>query len=208
MIIAVDGPAAAGKGTLARNLARHYNLAFLDTGLLYRAVARIMLDGEIPLTDQLQAGKAAQTLTSDMLDDPRLRDEETGSAASVVSAYPCVRQFLLDFQRKFAQKPEGAVLDGRDIGTVIVPDADFKFYITASPEVRAARRYKELLNRGKKVIFEDVLADVIKRDERDANRLEAPLIPAQNAVILDTSESDAEQVFKKAVTLIEYDHIK
>ncbi|MDR1828355.1 MAG: (d)CMP kinase [Methylobacteriaceae bacterium] len=203
MIIAIDGPAAAGKGTLARKLADHYGLPYLDTGTLYRAVARTVLDaGESP-QNEAAACRAAQTLDAGSLDDPRLREDETGKAASVVSAYPGVRRALLEFQRSFAHAPEGAVLDGRDIGTVIAPDADIKFFVTASPEVRALRRQLEYRGRGLDVPLEQVLEDVRRRDERDATRAEAPLKAAPDALVVDTSELNAEEVFKAAVQRIE-----
>lgn len=204
MLIAVDGPAAAGKGTLARRLADYYGLAFLDTGSLYRAVALAMLEAQIPLSDQKAAETMARDLQLSEQENPKLRSRETGEAASVISSYPAVRQALLDFQRHFAEKPEGAVLDGRDIGTVIAPDADFKFFITATTKVRAERRFRELQERKDKTTFEAVLEDVRNRDTRDANRAEAPLRAAADAFILDTSEHTADQVFHIAVNHIEH----
>ena len=203
MLIAVDGPAAAGKGTLARRLADHYGLAFLDTGILYRTVGLTLMDKGIPLSDRNAAKDAAMNIRLSEQEDPRLRSSEAGKAASIVSSYPEVRQALLEFQRLFALKPEGAVLDGRDIGTVIAPEADFKFFITASAEVRAKRRYNELSQHDEQISFDVVLEDVRRRDERDAGRADAPLKAAEDAFILDTSDYNAEQVFKISVDHIE-----
>ena len=202
MIIAIDGPAASGKGTLGRRLAEHFGYAHLDTGLLYRAVARVLLDRGLALADQDAATHVAQTLDVTHLDDPRLRGAEMGEAASVISAYQPVRDALLAFQRGFAGQPPGAVLDGRDIGTVVCPHADVKLFITASPEERARRRHQEILGRGETVDYGTILADIRRRDERDMNRSTAPLKPAQDAVLLDTTHFDADAAFRAALDLV------
>jgi cytidylate kinase len=202
MIIAIDGPAASGKGTLGRRLAEHFGFAHLDTGLLYRAVARVLLDRGLALADQDAATHVAQTLDVTHLDDPRLRGAEMGEAASVISAYQPVRDALLAFQRGFAGQPPGAVLDGRDIGTVVCPHADVKLFITASPEERARRRHQEILGRGETVDYGTILADIRRRDERDMNRSTAPLKPAQDAVLLDTTHFDADAAFRAALDLV------
>ena len=167
MIIAIDGPAASGKGTLGKRLAAHFGLPHLDTGLLYRAVARTMVDEGTPLTDEEEAARLASTVDLGVLDDPRLRGAEMGEAASVISAYLPVREALLDFQRQFAAQPTGAVLDGRDIGTVVCPLADVKLFITAAPEERARRRHLELLARNEPAEFTAILDDIRRRDERE-----------------------------------------
>ena len=202
MIIAIDGPAASGKGTLGKRLAEHFGFAHLDTGLLYRAVARVLLDRGLALADQDAATHVAQTLDVGHLDDPRLRGAEMGEAASVISAYQPVRDALLAFQRGFAGQPPGAVLDGRDIGTVVCPHADVKLFITASPEERARRRHQEILGRGETVDYGTILADIRRRDERDMNRSTAPLKPAQDAVLLDTTHFDADAAFRAALDLV------
>jgi cytidylate kinase len=202
MIIAIDGPAASGKGTLGRRLAEHFGFAHLDTGLLYRAVARVLLDGGLALTDQDAAARAAQTLDVTHLDDPRLLGAEMGEAASVISAYQPVRDALLAFQRGFAGQPPGAVLDGRDIGTVVCPHADVKLFITASAEERARRRHRELLARGENPAYETILNDIRRRDERDMNRSNAPLRAAGDAVTLDTTDLDADGAFRAALELV------
>ena len=202
-VIAIDGPAASGKGTLARKLATHYGLPHLDTGLNYRAVARQMLDRGLLLTDAVQAETVARSLDKTALDDPRLRDRSAGEAASVVSVHADMRKALLDFQRAFAGQRGGAVLDGRDIGTVVCPQAEVKLYVTASAEERARRRHKELLDRGEKIDYEAILEDVRKRDERDANRSEAPLKAAPDAVMIDTSILSPEQSFQTALAIVE-----
>ena len=205
MIIAVDGPAAAGKGTLSRMLAEHFNLARLDTGLIYRAVAKKILELEGP-TYNKNAAEIAQSLKLNDLNKRGLRSEIVGSKASEIAVIPEVRNILLNFQRNFAENPpdgrSGAVLDGRDIGTVVYPDANFKLFITASIEVRTRRRYKELQERGDKAIRSAVRRDIINRDERDRLRSTSPLIPAEDAHILETSKLDANAVFKKALNLI------
>jgi cytidylate kinase len=203
MIIAIDGPAASGKGTLGKRLAVHYGLPHLDTGLLYRAVARTLLDQNLPLTDRDAAERAAVALDRNFLDDPRLRGAEMGDAASVVSAYQPVRDALLEYQRQFAGQPTGAVLDGRDIGTIVCPLADVKLFITAAPEERARRRHLELLERNQAVEFTTILDDIRRRDERDATRSSAPLKPAEDAVILDTTQLDADAAFRAAADVVE-----
>ncbi len=207
MIIAVDGPAAAGKGTLARKIAETYNLAYLDTGALYRAVALGVLKSGGSPSDLAHAETASQDLDVSLLSDPNLRSEATGGAASIVAAMPTVRTNLLEFQRKFALNPPppslGAVLDGRDIGTVICPDATVKIFVTASAEERARRRKLELDARGESADFDAILSDVRARDERDISRKDAPLKPAEDAHLLDTTDLDIEAAFKKAVQLIE-----
>ena len=205
-IIAVDGPAAAGKGTLARKLAAHFGFAFLDTGLLYRSVGlKTVLAGEGPENADA-AIKAAGGLTIADLDDPRLRGEEAADAASRVAVLPAVRSVLLEFQRAFARNPPGgaggAVLDGRDIGTRVCPDADAKFFVTANVEVRAQRRLGELRTRGLEAIHGRVLQDMNERDARDRGRDVAPLKPADDALVIDTGDKDAEAVFAEALAFI------
>jgi len=202
MIIAIDGPAASGKGTLARRLAAHYGLPHLDTGLLYRAVARSLLDGGRSLDDAEAAAEAARALDLAALDEARLRGREMGEAASVVSAFPAVREALLDLQRRFAGQEGGAVLDGRDIGTVVCSRAEVKLFVTASAAVRAERRHRELLAKGESGGFEAVLADIRRRDARDSSRSAAPLRPAADATLLDTTELDAEAAFRAALQLV------
>ena len=203
MIIALDGPAASGKGTLARRLAAHFQLPHLDTGLLYRATARALLDAGQRLDDEKHAVEAARSLALTDFEEPRLRGREMGEAASVVAAIPAVRAALLNVQRAFAHRPGGAVLDGRDIGTVICPEADVKIFVTASAPTRANRRALELAGRGEKVDYADILADIVKRDERDANRASAPLIAAQDAVTLDTTLLDIDGAFAAALEIVE-----
>jgi cytidylate kinase len=202
MIIAIDGPAASGKGTLARRVAEHFGLAYLDTGLLYRAVARDVRRQGGALDDPVAAGRAARALDPDTLADPALRDPGVGEAASVVARIPAVRAAILHYQRAFARSPQGAVLDGRDIGTVVCPDADVKIYVTAAPEVRAERRYRELEERGEPVIYEAVLDEIRRRDERDAGRDVSPMRAADDAFLLDTSNLDIEAAFNTAVGVI------
>ena len=199
MIIALDGPAASGKGTLARRLAAHFGLHHLDTGLLYRATARALIDAGERLDDEPRAVAAARGLALTDFDEERLRGREMGEAASVVAAIPAVRAALFETQRAFAQRPGGAVLDGRDIGTVICPDADVKIFVTASPETRANRRALELAGRGEKVDYAAVLEDIRKRDERDSLRSSAPLVAAPDAVVLDTSNLDIQAAFQAAL---------
>ncbi len=202
MIIALDGPAASGKGTLARRLAQHFGLPHLDTGLLYRATARALIEAGERLDDERRAVEAARGLALMDFDEELLRGREMGEAASVVAAIPAVRAALFDMQRSFASRPEGAVLDGRDIGTVICPDAKVKIFVTASPETRANRRALELARRGEKVNYADVLEDIRKRDERDSHRSSAPLLAASDAVMLDTSALDVEGAFAAALAIV------
>jgi len=203
MIVAIDGPAASGKGTLGKRLAAHYGLAHLDTGLLYRAVAHALLRAGRPLDDEASATEAARGLDADRLDEEQLRGAAMGEAASRVAAMPQVRAALIDLQRAFARRPEGAVLDGRDIGTVICPDADAKLFVTASAEERARRRHSELAGRGDTISYDEVLADIRARDERDSNRAVAPLRPAEDANLLDTTEMDIDAAFRAAIALVE-----
>ena len=206
MIIAIDGPAAAGKGTLARRLAREFDFAYLDTGALYRAVGLTLLKRGINPADTTAAEEASANLDLSLFDDPELRTEATGGAASKVAAMPAVRANLLDFQKNFASNPpggkKGAVLDGRDIGTVVCPDADLKLFVTASAEVRAERRRLEMEGRGQAADFDAILADVRARDERDMGRKDAPLKPAEDALLLDTSNLDIDAVFLRAANLV------
>ena len=202
LVLAIDGPAASGKGTLAKRLAVHFGLPHLDTGLLYRGTARAVLDLGKPLADVDAATQAAATLDVSGLDDRRLRGAEMGEAASVVAAMPAVRAALVELQRCFAAQASGAVLDGRDIGTVICPDAHVKLFVTASPEVRAARRHRELQARADTPPFETVLDDIRRRDTRDAGRSNAPLKAAFDAVLLDTSLMGIEEAFAAAVAIV------
>ena len=206
MIIAIDGPAAAGKGTLARRLAEHFGLAILDTGLLYRAVGMNLVRISGNPDDADAAADAARALTPEDLQADDLRTDAAADAASRVSAVPDVRAALLDFQRSFADNPpgdaRGAILDGRDIGTVVCPEADVKLFVTASPEVRAERRYLELRERGLDAIHGRVLGDMKERDGRDSDRAVSPLEPAKDALQLDTSEMDADQAFAAALSFI------
>ena len=203
MIIAVDGPAASGKGTLARRLAAHYGLRYLDTGSLYRAAALHALLVHANPADPDAATAAARQVAAADLDDARLRGEDVAQAASVVAAIPGVRAALLDFQRRFAREGQGAVLDGRDIGTVVCPDADAKLFLTATREARAARRFKELQGGGRAAIYERVLQDMIRRDARDSERRTAPLERAADAFALDTTALDADAAFEAARHFIE-----
>lgn len=203
MIIAIDGPAASGKGTLGKRLAAHYGYRHLDTGLIYRAVAKAMLDAGAVLTDEARAAAMAQALDPGTFGDPALKTQAVGDAASVVSALPQVRAALVTFQRMFAAGPPGAVLDGRDIGTVICPDADVKIFVVAAPEVRARRRTLEMHARGEKADEAVVLADILKRDERDRNRSAAPLKRADDAFELDNSNLDIEGGVKAAIAIVE-----
>jgi cytidylate kinase len=203
MIIAVDGPAAAGKGTLARALARHYDFHFLDTGSLYRMVGLAVLAAGGDPRDEAAAFHAAQTLRPDLLRDQDLRSEAVSEAASIVAANLKVREALLGFQRTFAAKTPGAVLDGRDIGTIVCPDAEAKIFVTAAAEIRARRRHAELAERGAAPSFDSVLADILARDERDRNRVHAPLIPAGDAYVLETSHMTREQALAAAIAFVE-----
>ena len=202
MIIAIDGPAASGKGTLAKRIADYWGLPCLYTGLLYRAVARDVAARGFRLDDRWAALVQARSLDLGRLDDPGLRTPQAGDAASIVARIPEVRSALLVYQRAFAAQPGGAVLDGRDIGTVVCPDADAKIYVTARTEVRAKRRFLECQARGEAVTVEGILADIRRRDERDASRGSAPMRPAADADLLDTSDLDIEAAFDAAVGLI------
>lgn len=204
LIIAVDGPAASGKGTIAARLATTYGLPFLDTGLLYRAVGMGVLASGGSLDDAEAAEAVARALDAASLsDDPRLTTGEAGEAASRIAGYPGVRAALLKLQRDFAAQSGGAVLDGRDIGTVIAPHAPAKLYVTATPEVRATRRWKQLTARGDAIAYEDMLADIRRRDERDAGRGAAPMVQAEDAHLLDTTDMDIEAAFDAARRIVE-----
>lgn len=202
MIIAVDGPAASGKGTIARALAKHYGIPHLDTGLLYRAVAYNVTRNE--LDPEKEADAVASTDFPDtLLEAPELRSDEIGKLASIVSAHPLVRAALLQRQRRFAQQPGGAVLDGRDIGTVIAPDADAKLFVKATPQIRARRRHTELKERGSTISLDKVLADIRARDQRDMGRDAAPLVMAEDAGMLDTSFLSIEAAVRRAIELVD-----
>ncbi len=202
MIIAVDGPTASGKGTIAQALAAHFGLPHLDTGLLYRAVGRqVAINGGNP--DLQGDALAACNFPDTLLGDPELRSEDSGGLASRVSAHPAVRQALYERQRAFALQPGGAVLDGRDIGTVIAPDATVKLFVTASVTARAERRFLEMLGRGREADRDAIAADLAARDERDRNRATAPLRPADDAVMLDTSLLDKDAAIKAAIAIVE-----
>lgn len=203
MIIAIDGPAASGKGTLGKKLAAHYGLRHLDTGLIYRAVAKTLVDaGERP-EDAAAAVAAAKELDLANFDEATLKTYAVGEAASIVSAIPGVRAALLDFQREFAAQPPGAVLDGRDIGTVICPGADVKIYVTATPEVRAKRRAAEYRAAGRDIDEASVLADILRRDQRDSNRAAAPLQQAPDAYLLDTTHLAIDAAIRAAIDIVE-----
>lgn len=202
MIIAVDGPTASGKGTIARALAAHFALPYLDTGLLYRAVGRhCFLSGGDP--DDPAAALAACTFPESLLDDPELRSEEAGGLASRVSIHPPVRQALYQRQRSFATQPGGAVLDGRDIGTVIAPEAEAKLFIVASVESRAQRRFLEMQEQGRSVSLDEIAADLERRDERDRSRKDAPLIAASDAIVIDTSTLRREEAIAAAIAAVD-----
>ena len=201
--IAIDGPAAAGKGTLSRRIAEVYGFHHLDTGLTYRATAKALLDAGLPLNDETVAERTALTLDLAGLDRAVLARHEVGEAASKVAVMPAVRRALVEAQRGFAGKEPGTVLDGRDIGTVVCPDAQVKLYVTASPEVRARRRYDEIVASGNATDFDAVFADVKKRDERDMGRADSPLKPAEDAHLLDTSEMGIEAAFQAAKSIID-----
>ena len=202
MIIAVDGPAASGKGTLARRVAHELGYVYLDTGKLYRAVGLSVLRAGGDPTDAAMAEKAARGLDAAGLDDPELAGDRAAQAASKAGSIPAVRAALLEFQRTFSRQTPGAVLDGRDIGTVVCPDADIKLYVTASDEIRAERRHKELLARGEASIYARVLQDLKERDARDSARSVAPMKPAEDAVVIDTTGLDAEAAFAEAMGYI------
>ena len=202
MIIAVDGPTASGKGTISKALAAHFGLPHLDTGLLYRAVGRqVFLDGGDP--DDAGDALAATSFSGSLLADPHLRSEETGGLASRVSVHPSVRQALFERQRSFAEQPGGAVLDGRDIGTIIAPDADVKLFITASVEARAKRRWLEMQDRELDIPLREIEADIAARDDRDINRADAPLRAAPGALVIDTSALDREAAIAAAIAAVE-----
>jgi CMP/dCMP kinase len=203
MIVAIDGPAASGKGTLARRLAEHFGLPHLDTGLLYRATARTLMEHGQNLGDVRAAVAAARGLSLTDFDPKVLRGREMGEAASIVAAIPDVRQVLIDLQRDFAARPGGAVLDGRDIGTVICPGADAKIFVTASAETRAQRRALELRGQGERVDYQLILDDIRRRDARDASRSIAPLRAADDAIELDTTDLDVDAAFNRALVIIQ-----
>lgn len=201
MIIAVDGPTASGKGTIAAALAAHFGLPFLDTGLLYRAVGRqVFLDGGDP--DSSADALAATSFPDSLLTDPHLRSEETGGFASRVSIHPAVREALFERQRAFATQPGGAVLDGRDIGTVIAPDAEVKLFVTATAHARAERRWKEMQKRGSAATLEAIEADILRRDARDMTRKDAPLLAALDAYVLDTTDLGRDEAIAAAIEIV------
>jgi cytidylate kinase len=202
VIVAVDGPAASGKGTIAKALARRFGLPHMDTGLLYRAVALNLLRWDGDPESEFAAVRACDFSQTDF-DDPDLRTEAVGGIASRISAYPLVREALVERQRTFANQPGGAVLDGRDIGTVIAPGADVKLFVTASPAVRARRRFEELVRAGRPVHYDDVLADIKARDDRDSHRAAAPLAKADDAMLLDTSDMGIEEAIEAAAAAVE-----
>ena len=203
MIIAIDGPAASGKGTLAKRLAAHYGYHHLDTGVIYRAVAHALISRALNLKDETAAVQAAQSLNPATFDNPALKSHDVGQAASIVSAIPAVRAALLEFQRDFAAKPPGAVLDGRDIGTVICPNAEVKIFVVADPRIRARRRTLEARARGEAADEAEVLADILRRDERDRNRSAAPLVKAPDAHLLDNTHLDIEGGVRAAIAIVE-----
>ena len=203
MIIAIDGPAASGKGTLGKQLAAHYGLRHLDTGLIYRAVAMALLDAGHSPDNRARAVAAAEAIDPARFPAPALKSQAVGAAASLVSAIPEVRKAVLAFQRSFGRTPPGAVLDGRDIGTVIFPDAEVKIFVTATPEVRAGRRTAELRATGAAVEPAEVLADIKRRDERDTTRAAAPLKAAPDAHLLDTTHLDIDAAFRAAIDIVE-----
>jgi cytidylate kinase len=202
-VIAVDGPAASGKGTIATMLGRHFGLPVLDTGLLYRAVGVSLMRQGGDLDDEAAAARVARGLDPRALDDPAFRDAASGEAASRVAAHPAVREALLDLQRAFAAQDGGAVIDGRDIGTVIAPNAAAKLYVTASAEARARRRWRQLSDAGEPATYEDVLGDIERRDDRDAGRADAPMKPADDAVLLDTTEMSISAAADAARRIVE-----
>lgn len=203
MIIAIDGPAASGKGTLARRIAAHYGLRHLDTGLTYRAVAAALLSRALPLDDEDRAADVARAIDLSDLDRAALSQHAVGEAASQIAVMPKVREALVVAQRAFAAVPPGAVLDGRDIGTVVCPGADVKLFVDASAEIRARRRTDEMRARGDLADYDEILADLRRRDDRDRNRSAAPLKPADDAHLLDTSDLDIETAFRAAVDIID-----
>ena len=203
MIVAVDGPAASGKGTIAKAIARHFELPYMDTGLLYRAAALNLLESGGDPESEFAAARACDISQIDF-DDPELKSEAVGGVASRISAYPLVRSALLERQRHFAGQPGGAVLDGRDIGTVIAPHADAKLFVTARPEVRARRRLEEMERMGMHIGYDDVLADIRARDARDQGRTTAPLVQAEDAVLIDTSDLAVEAAIAEAISVVEH----
>jgi CMP/dCMP kinase len=202
-VIAIDGPAAAGKGTLSRKIAEEYGFHHLDTGLTYRATAKALLDAGLPLDNEPQAADMALKVDLSGLDRSALAVHAIGEAASKIAVMPSVRRALVEAQRRFSEKLPGTVLDGRDIGTVVCPQAQVKLYVTASAEVRARRRYDEIIAGGGQADFDTVLADVITRDERDMNRADSPLKPAQDAHLIDTTEMGIEAAFQAAKSIID-----
>lgn len=202
-VIAVDGPAASGKGTIASRLAETYDMPMLDSGLLYRAVGVLLERHGGDLDDEGAAAAVARDLTAEMLTDPAFRTRGAGEAASRVAVHPAVRIALRDMQQAFARRSSGAVIDGRDIGTVIAPEAPAKLYVTATPEIRAERRWKQLQGQGETVAYDDILADIRKRDARDGGRADSPMRPADDAVLLDTSEMTIEQATDAARRIVE-----
>jgi CMP/dCMP kinase len=208
MIIAIDGPAASGKGTIARRIAAHYGLPHLDTGLLYRAVAAALIADDRDLYDEAAGVAAARGLGLADFNEETLRTRQMGEAASVVAAMPRVRAALIEAQRAFASRPGGAVLDGRDIGTVICPDAEAKIFVTASASARAQRRALELVQRGEKADYQAILADILRRDTRDSTRDAAPLRPADDAVQLDTTHLGIDAASAEAIRIVEAARIK
>ena len=203
MIIAIDGPAASGKGTLGRLIAGHFGLDYLDTGSLYRAVARDVMARGIDIFDRQKIAQVAKELDPATLGDPALRDPGIGDAASIVAGFTEVRQALLAFQREFAGRDPGAVIDGRDIGTIVCPDADAKLFVTAKPQVRARRRFDELIRSGQNVTLAGVLDMIRRRDNRDVERAASPLRAAEDAYLLETSDLSIEAAFERAVAWIE-----
>ena len=202
-VIAVDGPAASGKGTISSDLSLHYGLPMLDTGLLYRAVGVVLKRQGGDLDDAAAAAQVARDLQAGDLDDDDFRTREAGECASRVAVHPAVRAALLDLQQVFARRTEGSVIDGRDIGTVIAPEAPAKLYVTADPEVRAERRFKQLKGRGEDVTFLEILEDIRRRDERDGGRSDAPMVQAPDAVLLDTSQMTIESATDAARRIVE-----
>jgi cytidylate kinase len=203
LVIAIDGPAASGKGTLGRRIADYYHLPHLDTGLTYRAVGQVLLDRGWPLDNAAHAIEAARQVDLGAMDREVLSAHEVGDAASRVAVIPEVRRILVDKQRQFARQDGGAVLDGRDIGTVVCPDAEVKLYVVASPEVRAMRRLRDIQGRGGSAEIGDILEDIRRRDDRDMNRADSPLRPADDAVLLDTSDKSIEAAFQAARAVID-----
>ena len=203
MIIAVDGPLASGKGTISRAISQHLGIPYLDTGSLYRATGLALIDAKADPTDADRAGELAANLDIDAIDETRIRTAEAGLVASKIAGLPQVRDALFKLQRDFALQPGGAVLDGRDIGTVICPDADVKIYVVADAETRARRRWKELVAKGQDISYENMLAQTLERDARDANRTDAPMRAADDATLLDTSTLSIDAAVAEAVRLVE-----